>query len=135
MKALLLDLLSRVTPSRTIINNCLELVQREQVGLTKYGTSLEDSGLSHEQLLQHAREEMLDGANYLEAALHTARQAHVDHASLLGLLNKELQEIDTRLTVAHYADYHAGLAMMRDRLRTLLIDHEEERTIRALRKP
>lgn len=45
------------------------LLQRSQVGIAKYGTTLAGSGLTQRQFLQHALEETLDLANYLQAAI------------------------------------------------------------------
>ena len=46
-----------------------DLLQRSQVGIAKYGVTLDGAGLSHRDWLQHAYEEMLDTANYLKAAI------------------------------------------------------------------
>lgn len=45
------------------------LLQRSQVGINKYGVTLAGSGLNRRQLLQHALEEALDLANYLQAEI------------------------------------------------------------------
>lgn len=45
------------------------LLDRSNVGVKKYGVTLGDSGLSLRALLQHALEETLDHANYLQAAI------------------------------------------------------------------
>ena len=45
------------------------LLERSNVGIEKYGVTLAQSGLTHRQLLQHALEESLDHANYLQAIL------------------------------------------------------------------
>lgn len=45
------------------------LLDRSRVGLAKYGKPLEATSLSHRQVLQHALEEALDMANYLQAAI------------------------------------------------------------------
>lgn len=45
------------------------LLKRSQLGINKYGVTLASSGLSRRQLLQHALEESLDLANYLQAEL------------------------------------------------------------------
>lgn len=92
----LYELLGTCTVSRTVLNNCIALISREQLGLKKYGQSLPDSGHSRRVLLQHAREEALDFANYLEAEIHTQdvlaqkyeelRQAVLDEHAL-SLLN------------------------------------------------
>lgn len=48
---------------------CNELRQRREMGLQKYGTTLQDAGLTHRQLLQHAKEEALDLAEYCQAMI------------------------------------------------------------------
>lgn len=45
------------------------LLQRSQVGVNKYGTTLAGSGLTLRAYLRHALEETLDHANYLQAAI------------------------------------------------------------------
>ena len=42
------------------------LLQRSVVGLQKYGVTVNDNRLSRRQWLQHALEEALDLANYLQ---------------------------------------------------------------------
>lgn len=46
-----------------------ELFARRNMGLNKYGTTLTDAGLTRKQLLQHAKEEALDMAEYLQALI------------------------------------------------------------------
>ncbi len=46
---------------------CLRLVQRSQRGLSKYGTTLKEN--QTDNFLNHALEEMLDGALYLQKEL------------------------------------------------------------------
>ena len=48
---------------------CVELQERRKMGLNKYGTTLVDAGLTHKQLLQHAKEEALDLAEYLQTQI------------------------------------------------------------------
>lgn len=45
------------------------LLERSNVGVAKYGVTLAGSNLSRRALLQHALEEALDLANYLQAEL------------------------------------------------------------------
>lgn len=45
------------------------LLERSNVGIAKYGVTLAGSGLTRRALLQHALEESLDLANYLQAEL------------------------------------------------------------------
>jgi hypothetical protein len=49
------------------------LKQRSDVGLNKYGTALATAGYSEEAILQHALEEALDFANYLQTRLMKIR--------------------------------------------------------------
>lgn len=51
------------------------LLQRSTVGIKKYGTTLENSNLSEEAILQHALEEALDLANYLQKRLMQIRKS------------------------------------------------------------
>ena len=48
---------------------CNELQERRKMGLKKYGVSLDKSGLTSLELLQHAKEEALDLAEYLQACI------------------------------------------------------------------
>lgn len=48
---------------------CAELRSRADVGFHKYKVRLGDAGLSRRQLLQHAKEEALDMAAYLQALI------------------------------------------------------------------
>lgn len=45
------------------------LLKRSQIGIAKYNTTLKNAGLSQRALLQHALEEALDLANYLQAEI------------------------------------------------------------------
>lgn len=46
-----------------------DLLQRSQVGISKYGVTLENAGEDLKGWLQHAYEECLDQANYLKSAI------------------------------------------------------------------
>lgn len=83
-----------IEPSKVITDNCIELIQREQVGTDKYGVTLDDAKLTHEQVLQHLLEEQLDGANYIRKALHTASQADRDYAFLRAGIEQTLRDLD-----------------------------------------
>lgn len=54
---------------------CEDIASRQQVGIKKYGTTVQENPLSHEQWLQHAYEEALDLAVYLRRALHEIRDS------------------------------------------------------------
>ncbi len=46
-----------------------DLLQRSQVGIKKYGVTLDRNDLSLKDWLQHAYQECLDQANYLKKAI------------------------------------------------------------------
>ena len=46
-----------------------DLLRRSQIGIKKYGVTLDQSGLSLREFLQHAYEECLDQANYLKRSI------------------------------------------------------------------
>lgn len=48
---------------------CEDIAKRQQVGLAKYGMSVEDNPLLFRSWLQHAYEECLDQAVYLKKAI------------------------------------------------------------------
>lgn len=45
------------------------LLKRSNIGIRKYGVTLAESNLGRRALLQHALEEALDFANYLQAEI------------------------------------------------------------------
>lgn len=47
------------------------LLQRSLFGLRKYGTTIQDNPLTQQEWLQHAQDEVLDLANYLEKLKQT----------------------------------------------------------------
>ena len=52
---------------------CNDLRQRSEVGIKKYGVTLERKDLTLEQWLEHAYEEALDMANYLKRSIMELR--------------------------------------------------------------
>ena len=46
-----------------------EIKERRNMGLKKYGVLLKDAPLSRKELLQHAKEEALDLAEYLQTLI------------------------------------------------------------------
>jgi len=48
---------------------CADIAKRQEVGLAKYGISVEDNPLLFRAWLQHAYEECLDQAVYLKKAI------------------------------------------------------------------
>ncbi len=53
-----------------------DLYKREVRGLHTYGTTLDNAGLSEEQLSQHLYEEILDAAMYLKALIKLKQNEH-----------------------------------------------------------
>lgn len=48
---------------------CADIAKRQQLGIKKYGVTVEKSNLSLRQWLQHSYEETLDNAVYLKRAM------------------------------------------------------------------
>ena len=90
----LIKLLADVVPSMVIEKNCIELIQRERVGIAKYGVSLTNAKLTHEQVLQHLLEEQLDAANYTRKALMTASAVQQDYDHLRKLVQTEITRLE-----------------------------------------
>ncbi len=57
------------SPDSNVEKNREMLLQRSIAGLAKYGVTTSDNPLSLREWLQHALEEALDMANYLQAAI------------------------------------------------------------------
>jgi hypothetical protein len=61
------------------------LLDRSRVGLRKYGVTLADAGLAPRQLMQHALEEALDLANYLQTLIQTEQRKSDDLLTMRGM--------------------------------------------------
>lgn len=59
------SLISKATDP-VVLQNCIELLERSNVGVDKYGTTLEENDIPIKEWIQHAKEEAMDMANYLE---------------------------------------------------------------------
>lgn len=57
------------SPDSNVEKNREMLLQRSIVGLAKYGVTTDNNPLELREWLQHALEEALDMANYLQAAI------------------------------------------------------------------
>lgn len=57
------------SPDAIVEKNREMLLQRSKFGLQKYGTTIAENPLELRAWLQHALEEALDMANYLQAAI------------------------------------------------------------------
>ena len=58
-----------MTPCAIAAKVAAEVVARSEVGRLKYGHTLDRAGLSRLQLLQHAKEEAMDLACYLQTLI------------------------------------------------------------------
>lgn len=56
-------------PHGTEARVCALIAKRQALGLQKYGTTVEENALSHREWLQHALEEALDLAIYLQRSI------------------------------------------------------------------
>ena len=48
---------------------CTDIAKRQQLGISKYGTTVSENPLSHRAWLEHAYQECLDMAIYLRRAM------------------------------------------------------------------
>lgn len=53
---------------------CKDIAERQQVGIAKYGTTVEDNPLRPEEWLNHLYEELLDASVYIKKILHTLKE-------------------------------------------------------------
>jgi len=60
-------------PDQNVERNRQLLLERAEAGLQKYGVTTERSDLTQQQWLQHLLEELLDAANYVQAAMHNSQ--------------------------------------------------------------
>jgi IS1 family transposase len=58
-----------VTATGTEGRICADIAKRQQLGVKKYGVTVEKSNLTLRQWLQHSYEETLDNAVYLKRAM------------------------------------------------------------------
>lgn len=59
----------RKSPTGTEAKVCADIARRQQLGVSKYGTTVADNPLTLKRWLQHAYEECLDQAVYLKRAI------------------------------------------------------------------
>lgn len=63
------ELFPEVAQDAVVEANRRLLLERSRVGIDKYGKTLAEGGYSRRELLQHALEEALDLANYIQAEI------------------------------------------------------------------
>ena len=63
----------------SIVNSVIsEFVKRSNVGLEKYGTTLDREDLKLNDWIQHAQEELMDGILYLEKLKKISRKIKIN---------------------------------------------------------
>jgi len=67
------QLVGQIAKDSVVETNRQLLLDRSNVGIGKYGVTLDKAALSEEAILQHALEEALDLANYLQTRLMAIR--------------------------------------------------------------
>lgn len=90
------------TPDPVVEANVAALRSRSKLGIAKYGVMLDRADLSLRDWLQHALEETLDKANYLQAAI---RKIDAEAAS---------KRCTCTPGECHGADLPAGMCRARD---------------------
>lgn len=71
--------MAEISPDKNVEKNRELLLQRSIVGLVKYGVTTDNNPLSLRDWLQHALEETLDLANYLQAAISKLDEEGVEN--------------------------------------------------------
>lgn len=77
------------SPDRNVESVRQKMLDRSQVGLTKYGTTTERTDIDFVGWLDHMQQELMDGAIYAQAAM----AAHAD----TGTLEQEVRQVRARL--------------------------------------
>lgn len=67
--------MSQLTPTGTEKRVCEDIARRQELGLSKYGLSVEDNPLELSEWLEHAYQETLDKAVYLKRAIEEIQKA------------------------------------------------------------
>lgn len=70
------------SPDPNVEKNRKALLDRSILGQKKYGMTTANNPLTHKQWLQHALEEALDMANYLQAAISKLEQEEASNAKV-----------------------------------------------------
>lgn len=69
------EIINKTVPKSDVVVQMViaEFRERSRRGIDKYGTTLQENELSLEQWLQHAKEEAMDQALYLQRAINEIR--------------------------------------------------------------
>lgn len=76
---------------------CEDIAKRQELGIAKYGTTVEGNPLPHRAWLQHAYEEALDMAVYLRRAM----EQPADYVTMADYKNLKMKLIEAMFDVEH----------------------------------
>lgn len=71
---------------------CADIIERQRIGVAKYGTTVADNPLELREWLNHAYQESLDAAIYLRRAI-----AEIDAAENIRALREKVTAIQSRM--------------------------------------
>ena len=107
------------SPDAIVEANREELLKRSQVGLEKYNTTIAGSHQRTPEWAQHALEEALDLANYLQALKqHTAvdRDVYLAMERFMVALRKDFGNLSTTTDLDEFAGIDDMLLLIRSRI-------------------
>jgi len=76
-----------MTAQGTEARVCQDIVKRQQLGLKKYGISIEQNQLSLKEWMQHQYEELLDAAIYCKRAIEEIEKQDAYRENLKQMAN------------------------------------------------
>lgn len=112
-------------PTGTEARVCSDIAARQQVGIKKYGVTVEGNPLSLRDWLQHAYEETLDQAVYLKRAIEEIESDNDQPTSLRGAASKtpgstaRIYQSDALCICRHIDELKDDLAKAREELAQL----------------
>lgn len=81
---------NKPTPTGTEARVCEDIARRQQMGISKYGTTVAENPLALRQWLQHQYEELLDAALYCKRAIEKLDNETLKEDSAAQLLRDSL---------------------------------------------
>lgn len=76
-----------MTAQGTEARVCQDIAKRQQLGLKKYGVSIEQNQLNLKEWLHHQYEELLDAAIYCKRAIEELEKSEPDRENLKQMAN------------------------------------------------
>lgn len=76
-----------MTAQGTEARVCQDIAKRQQLGLKKYGVSIEQNQLSLKEWMQHQYEELLDAAIYCKRAIEELEKSELARENLKQTVN------------------------------------------------